>query len=468
MINKFSYYLKESKPIIKELVNRLNKEYAYVSVLGTDVKDTAYSVNRKSVYVGPSSQNECGFVIKVYHNGIYSEYSTSTIDENNLEKIILSIRELVSFNSQNKKMHIPLYEEEKITEQFERKNKGKIYSHDEILDTLKSYVDEICSKFSEVVNVFVELDNVQVSKLFISPNKDLEQFYTWTKGNNAVYAKRNDNMKYSFDSFGAPSMEEVLTNLRPSLENTAKLAIELLDSELPIPGYYDIITDPSITGLIAHEAFGHGVEMDQFVKDRALAKEYIGKRVASDLVNMHDGASATVSNASYFFDDAGILAQDTIIIEKGILKRGICDLTAALELGVKPTGNSRRESYKRKAYTRMTNTFFEKGTDKLEDMIKSIEHGYYIDITDNGMEDPKNWGIQCAALYGREIKVGKFTGKIISPVVMSGYVIDLLKSISMVSDGFEVIGSGFCGKGYKEWVPVSDGGPHLKAKVKIG
>ena len=116
----------------------------------------------------------------------------------------------------------------------------------------------------------------------------------------------------------------------------------------------------------------------------------------------------------------------------------------------------------------MTNTFFEKGKDNLEDMIKSIEHGYFIHATDNGMEDPKNWGIQCTALYGREIKNGEFTGKIISPVVMSGYVIDLLNSITMVSKDFEIIGSGSCGKGYKEWVRVSDGGPYLKAKVKIG
>ncbi|NLB40517.1 MAG: hypothetical protein GX812_04075 [Erysipelotrichaceae bacterium] len=101
-------------------------------------------------------------------------------------------------------------------------------------------------------------------------------------------------------------------------------------------------------------------------------------------------------------------------------------------------------------------------------MIKSIKHGYLLAQTNNGMEDPKNWGIQCTAQYGREILDGQFTGKIIAPVVMSGYVIDLLNSISAVSRDFEVIGSGSCGKGYKEWVRVSDGGPYLKAKVKIG
>ncbi|MBP5194080.1 MAG: TldD/PmbA family protein, partial [Clostridia bacterium] len=83
------------------------------------------------------------------------------------------------------------------------------------------------------------------------------------------------------------------------------------------------------------------------------------------------------------------------------------------------------------------------------------------------MEDPKNWAIQCVCEYGVEIVDGKLTDTYVSPVVMSGYVPDLLKSISMISDGLEVIGAGMCGKGYKEWVRVSDGGPALKARVKL-
>ena len=208
--------------------------------------------------------------------------------------------------------------------------------------------------------------------------------------------------------------------------------------------------------------------MDQFVKDRALGKEYINKPVASNLVSMRDGAASCFAIASYFFDDDGVLAGDTLVIDKGILKQGISDVNPASMLGTKPTGNGRRQAYDHKTYTRMTNTFFEPGKDKLKDMIKSIEYGYLIDVTNNGMEDPKNWQIQCTATIGREIKNGKLTGKVVSPIIMSGYVIDLLKSISAVSDDFKINSGGSCGKGYKEWVRVSDGGPYMKAKVKIG
>ena len=182
---------------------------------------------------------------------------------------------------------------------------------------------------------------------------------------------------------------------------------------------------------------------------------------------MHDNAATINQAATYFFDDEGTLSHDTIIIKDGILVSGINDAQSAAALGFEPTGNGRRESFERKVYTRMTNTYFESGSSTLDEMIASIEYGFLLDNGMNGMEDPKNWGIQCMVNIGREIKDGKFTGKIVSPVCLSGYVPDLLKSISMVSDTLKLSGSGYCGKGYKEWVKVSDGGPAIKARVKI-
>nr|MCR5311330.1 TldD/PmbA family protein [Lachnospiraceae bacterium] len=233
------------------------------------------------------------------------------------------------------------------------------------------------------------------------------------------------------------------------------------------PGEYECVCDPQTTGMIVHEAFGHGVEMDMFVKDRALAKKYMGEYVASPLVTMHDG-NAVDQTATYFFDDEGTVSSDTVIIDKGVLVSGISDLQSAMALGTKPTGNGRRESYKRKTYTRMTNTYFEPGTDKVEDMIASVKDGLLLENPESGMEDPKNWGIQCMVNIGREIKDGKLTGRIFSPIVLTGYVPDLLKSISMMSDVKELDGAGMCGKGYKEWVKVSDGGPYIKARIRLG
>ena len=274
--------------------------------------------------------------------------------------------------------------------------------------------------------------------------------------------------RFGYESVSGLCGPELFDGWRRSSRAAVKTGEELLDAGRIEPGEYEIITSPEVTGLIAHEAFGHGVEMDMFVKNRALGAEYIGKRVGSELVTMHEGALCAENVTSYAFDDEGTLAGDVTEIDHGILKTGICDALSALRLGVQPTGNGKRENFEHKVYTRMTNTMFDSGTDTLEDMIASIDHGYLLEGMESGMEDPKHWGIQCIIKMGREIKDGKLTGKIVAPIIMTGYVPDLLGSISMRSPDREVFGTGGCGKGYKEWVKVTDGGPYLKTKARLG
>jgi len=76
-------------------------------------------------------------------------------------------------------------------------------------------------------------------------------------------------------------------------------------------------------------------------------------------------------------------------------------------------------------------------------------------------------GIQLESLYAAEIKNGRLTGNIFSPVIVTGYVPDLLMSITAVSDQFKISSMGYCGKGHKEWVKVTDGGPHLLLKARL-
>lgn len=467
-MDKFSKYLKKKKPLVKKLIEKLAEEYEFVSVLGTDVKGKVYYVDKSSVAISSSSITECGFVLRVFYKGVYSEYSFSELEEKNIDKIIDEIRTLVNENITINKVNAKPIQEEELVKKFRRKDNSVVHSPEELTTLLKDYSDYGMQLNDKVINVKVGFESNEVSKMYLSTKRDLEQYYTWNNSHCFALVRDGQNMKYYYNMDGYAKVDEALDSFKGMIDDTVKVALELLEATLPVPGVYTIITDPSITGLIAHEAFGHGLEMDMFVKDRAKSQEYMNKEVASKLITMHDGASATLSAASYFFDDEGVLAQDTVIINKGILVGGICDSVSASILNYHPTGNGRRESYKRKVYTRMTNTFFEKGKTKLEDMIKSVDYGYYIAQTNNGMEDPKNWGIQCTAVFGREIKNGAFTGKVISPVVMSGYVIDLLESISMVSNDFKIEGAGSCGKGYKEWVRVSDGGGCIKAQVKIG
>lgn len=463
----FSLFLESRREKAKELVKLLAKDYKFVSILGKHVKDEVYIVDKKSANIQPGSTSECGFVLKLSNGKAFFEYSLNdlNLDLNELKE---KIENELDFNDLNNEMiNVDIIKEEELKKSFVRESDYDKFSDKDILDSLINIKDLTLSKSKNLLNVRVILMKRDISSLYISTKRELDQNWTWSNGMIISIYNENDKTVMARVGDNYNNIGDVLKSLPNKIDELISKSHYLSLAKPIVPGVYDVITHPSISGLIAHEAFGHGVEMDQFVKDRALAKEYVGKYVASPLVNMVDGASACLSQASYFFDDNGTLAGNTRIIKDGILVSGICDQTSGAELNFTPTGNGRRETFKRKAYTRMTNTFFLGGDSDVNDMIKSIKHGYMLFETNNGMEDPKNWAIQCVCEYGIEIVDGKLTDNYVSPVVMSGYVPDLLKSISMVSKDVVVTGSGSCGKGYKEWVRVSDGGPYLKAKVKL-
>lgn len=460
MLNKF---LKSRVVDAKKLVKQLSKEYEYVSILGTlvNTKQILVSTRMNSM---DDVDNECGFVIKMYKDGRYFEYSCNDIRDLKPSEVIKAVKldKIVSAD-----FKVKVLQEKEHVEDYLREDKSNL-NDKQIIDILTKTKNSLEKYDEKVINVVTRYSKRQTSKIFVSNKKCLTQKYDWINVVTMAVVRDGENIKSNYSAEGEADSLTALNKFKKNSKDFINITLKLLEAKPIKPGKYTIITDPSISGLIAHEAFGHGVEMDMFVKNRAKAKDYVGKYVASPLVNMYDGAASCISSASYFFDDDGVEASTTHIIKDGILQTGISDSLSAMELGTTPTGNGRRQDYSRKVYTRMTNTWFDKGHDKLEDMIKSVKHGYYLVQTNNGMEDPKNWQIQCTAEYGLEIKDGKFTGNIVSPVVISGYVIDLLSSISMVSDKVKIIGSGMCGKGHKEWVFVSDGGPYLKAEAKLG
>lgn len=456
-------YLKSRISDAKKLVKELRKEYDYVSILGSVVRNKQIVVSTHITNID-AVDSECGFVIKVYKDGRYSEYSCNDIRGLKAKDIISAVKlnKVVSDD-----FKVKMLEEEKLTKDFLREDKSKL-TDKQILDRLTAVKTKLEKKEKRLINFISRYTKRETSKIFVSDKKCLTQKYDWINVVQMNVVRDGDNIKDGYSAQGEADSKLAISKFEKQALGLLDITVRKLDAKPIKPGKYTIITDPSISGLIAHEAFGHGVEMDMFVKNRAKAKDFVGKYVASKIVDMYDGAASCVSAASFFFDDDGVLAHNTQIIKKGILQTGISDCLSAMELGTTPTGNGRRESYQRKVYTRMTNTWFGPGKDKYEDMIKSVKHGYLLCQTNNGMEDPKNWQIQCTAEYGLEIKDGKFTGKMVSPVVISGYVIDLLSSISMVSDKVTVHGSGMCGKGHKEWVYVSDGGPYLKAEARLG
>jgi TldD protein len=471
-------FLRTQKPALRLLLAELSRKYAYASVLATDVAGTRYQVQKRESSVEDSFWTERGFVVRVYNGVGYTEYAANSVPGDSPGGREAWVRDLAAAvaaavrtaeSTGTARISTPLIREEALTAAYGGAGDDAPEPDSRaVLRRLSGLKDRAEALSEAMIDIRVVYEQVRVSKLFLSDSRDLEQTYRWSQGYLVPIYRRDGITRYTVQSFSGLGGEKLIAGMEESLADTLQEGALLLDAGQVMPGEYEVILSPEVAGLLAHEAFGHGVETDMFVKNRARAQEYLDRAVGSPLVTMHDGARAAEEVSSYYFDDEGTLGQDTTIIAGGILQRGISDLLSALQLGSPPTGNGRRESFERKAYARMTNTFFAPGPDRLEDMIASLKHGYLLEKFTSGMEDPKNWGIQCVILYGREIRNGEFTGKRVSPVIMTGYVPDLLGSISMVSGDLGLKGSGMCGKGHKEYAKTASGGPYIKAKARLG
>ncbi len=473
----FSKYLDSLVPGFRTLLEILGEEYEYVSILSTDSKGLNVRISQHSRTVGSETMTtERGTVVRVMKDGLYSEYALDRFDPADPAGCAEALR--ASFAEQlaiMKKCGTKVYETAGLPDEpltlFVEKEAGVLPEEADLpalVEQLTRISDRTMGMSEYMLDATVSAQSTHISKLFMTKNRYLRQSYVYSEGSVFAIAAKDGQNKIGYDAVSGLAGPELFAGLEEKAEYAVKSVLEMLDADRIEPGEYEIITSPEVTGLIAHEAFGHGVEMDMFVKGRALGADYIGKRVGSELVTMHEGALCAENVTSFAFDDEGTPAGDVTEINRGILENGICDALSAVRLGTKPTGNGKRQNFAHKAYTRMTNTIFDSGSSTLEEMIASVKYGYLLEGMQSGMEDPKHWGIQCILQMGREIRDGKLTGKVVSPVIMTGYVPDLLGNISMASGDREVFGSGGCGKGHKEWVKVSDGGPYLKTVGRLG
>ena len=462
------------KPGLQKLVRALREAYPYASVLAVADENRSWSISRGGINISASGRGGgTGYVVRVFDGTGCAEYSFNEFAEENIPELcaVLARRleeQRAALEGFEPLPTPPLSDEPAVLKKLSTWRVHPRELGDEaIVEKLTALRKKALDHDGRVLDAQARVSYRACRKLFLSENRDLDQTVMWTTAMVAVLASRGQEIKMAYRPFSNLGGAEVLDEMDRRVEKVADDALELLESQPIVPGEYECVCDPETTGMIVHEAFGHGVEMDMFVKDRALARECVGEYVASRLVTMHDG-SAVDEAATMFFDDEGALTGDTVIIDRGVLRRGMCDALSAARLGVAPTGNGRRESYERKAYTRMTNTYFQGGEYTPEELIASVKDGFLLEAPSSGMEDPKNWGIQCMVTTAREIKDGKLTGKLFSPIVLTGYVPDLLKSVTMMSKTPVLSGSGYCGKGYKEWVKVSDGGPYMKARIRLG
>ena len=253
------------------------------------------------------------------------------------------------------------------------------------------------------------------------------------------------------------------------------------------PGRYKIITGPDVTGVIAHEAFGHTQEGDTCRLGRSAApflkknKIKIGNDQAVIVNNpalFSMGKYSYGQNGTHFFDDEGELARRQIILDRGYLSSPMNDLISSCRgdiNGISPrTSNGKRESWRRPLLPRQTNTYFTAGDKTLDELISMTENGFIAEFAHGGMEDPKGMGLTAGTEYLEEIREGKRTGRLFLgpqgghielsdpvPLLLSSIIAKSSVDPERINEDHPYNKWGGCGKYHKELVEAGSGGPWI-------
>ena len=268
---------------------------------------------------------------------------------------------------------------------------------------------------------------------------------------------------------GLGQMEDNLlspSDFLPKLDDLVCRLKQKADGVFPKAGLQIVIMDADLAGILAHEAIGHTTEAD-LVLGGSVAGDYIGQNVASPLVTLIDYANTCNSDTCpgpVYVDDEGTKAEDVVIIENGVLKKFMHNKDSARHFEADPTGNARAYEFSDEPLIRMRNTAFVPGRHSLDEMIASIDDGYYLVKTGNGQADSTS-EFTFAITLGYKIKNGTL-GRAIKDTTISGVAFDVLKTVDMISSDMVWSSGGMCGK--KQWIPVGMGGPAIKCKVNIG
>ncbi len=230
----------------------------------------------------------------------------------------------------------------------------------------------------------------------------------------------------------------------------------------PAPaGTMQVVLGPGWPGILLHEAIGHGLEGDFNRKGTSAFAGRLGEKIAADQCTVVDDGTLPGRRGSLNVDDEGTPTQNTVLIERGILRGYIQDRMNARLMGMAPTGNGRRESYAHLPMPRMTNTYMLAGDRVPEEIIGSVKKGLYAVNFGGGQVDITSGKFVFSASEAYLIENGR-VGRPVRGATLIGSGPDVLKRVAMVGNDLALdTGVGTCGKDGQS-VPVGVGQPTLR------
>ncbi len=283
-----------------------------------------------------------------------------------------------------------------------------------------------------------------------------------------VVAAKDGFVQTGYEAIGGSGGLELLDHDPPEsvAERAARRALTMLEA-IPAPvGPMPVILSAEAGGTMIHEAVGHGLEADLTGEGLSVYSGKLGERIASPLITVVDDATLPGKRGSFRFDDEGVPAQRTVLVEQGVLVNYMYDRLTAMKAKTRSTGNGRRESFRHKPIPRMTNTMICPGHHDPAEILRSVPRALLVKKMGGGQVNTVNGDFVFEVTEGYLLEQGEI-GPPVRGATLIGNGPRILQTIDMVGRdlGFAI---GTCGK-EGQGVPVSDAQPTLRIpEITVG
>ena len=453
--------------------NKYEKIINYIISKGVEFAELYYEEQSSKNYILNDSKLEDisggtskGLGIRLFHNDNVYYASTNNLNDifiyNEIDTLLNNI-----LNLEEKESNIKLEDEEKYFPEI--KIEHNEYPIKKKVELLKN-IDKEIRDYSKFINQ-ARVGIYEADKTYTVTNsngifKTSREIVTRVYG--VAYAKKDNTMEDTFDSFGMGCGYEMLDNFdyKKFANNLAKVVVKKLDAKKFRGGKVPVIIGPGFGAVIFHEACGHALEATAVADNLSVLSNKLNQKVATSKVTLIDDGTIPNAWGSSIIDSEGNKTKKNVLIEKGILKSYLVDDFNSKKMNHPSTGSSRRQSYMYPPTSRMNNTYLDKGTDKIEDMIKSIDYGIYCKSMRGGSVDPKTGDFNFSVDESYLIEKGKITD-MLTGITLIGKGQDILKEVEMVSDDLS-LGTGYCGS-ISGTIHVTIGEPTIKvSNILVG
>jgi len=312
------------------------------------------------------------------------------------------------------------------------------------------------------------MESNKIKEFYNSEDSEIIQDLNYVYGGSSITAYENDRLENFDKRIGEQGGFEIVKDKLPDeVKDAEKNALDLLKAKIPKGGKFNTIFDGVLTDVFIHEALGHACESDLVLHGESILHNKLNTKISNENVNIYDDATLENQWGSFYYDDEGIKASKTALIEKGKLVNFLTSRQTAKQLNLPLSGNARAQDAFSLPIVRMSNTYIKKGSSNFDEMLKELKNGIYLRGSRGGQVDTIKGNFHFSAMDGYLVENGELKQRLTN-VSLGGKTLETLNNIKLIANSYDIGFPGFCGKDGQS-VPVMGNCPKLLvSNVLIG